>query len=39
MAASCLKLPAFAGGEAFKVIYWKGNAADGAKFQTACRVR
>jgi hypothetical protein len=30
-----LKLPAFAGGEAFKVIYSKGNAADGAKFQTA----
>ncbi|HEX8311047.1 MAG TPA: DUF6797 domain-containing protein [Chthoniobacteraceae bacterium] len=30
-----LKLPAFAGGEAFKIIYSKGAAADGAKFQAA----
>jgi hypothetical protein len=32
-----LKLPAFAGGEAFKIVYWKGAAADAAKFQDALK--
>ena len=32
-----LKLPAFAGGEAFKVVYWKGPVADAAKFQEAIK--